>query len=189
MRASRGGPLNQRFELRTLERTVPAPHALGQEPMPRGQRTRPRHCPAACRRQDRPIFPTHHTVTRVEGNSDTRKPASQPWTAPRYLASGRPRRTKPRLHSRCCGRAVLRRSLDRFNTLRGSAHVGGLATQQGTRDVMHRDRRVIPGVLPPAVGVVDRLDGHRRSICQQRQLVDVHNGGHHCQSAGADTGI
>lgn len=38
----------------------------------RGMRTRPRHCPAACRRQDSPIFPSLHFQTRVEGNSDTR---------------------------------------------------------------------------------------------------------------------
>ena len=36
MRAGLGGPLNQRFEFRTQARTVQAPRALGQKPMPEG---------------------------------------------------------------------------------------------------------------------------------------------------------
>jgi hypothetical protein len=38
----------------------------------RGLRTRSRHGPAACRRQDRPIFPCLYSLTRLDGNSDTR---------------------------------------------------------------------------------------------------------------------
>src|SRR5207245_1245245 len=37
----------------------------------RGQRARPRRCPAACRRQDSPIFPGPYFQTRLDGNSDT----------------------------------------------------------------------------------------------------------------------
>ena len=44
----------------------------GEKTVSKSETVRPRHCPAACRRQDSPIFPSHYSQTRLDGNSDTR---------------------------------------------------------------------------------------------------------------------
>ena len=53
----------------------------GEKTVSKSETVRPRHCPAACRRQDSPIFPSHYSQTRLDGNSDTRG-----GDAPRFLA-------------------------------------------------------------------------------------------------------
>jgi len=68
------------------------------------------YCPAACRRQDSPIFPSLHFQTRGEGNSDTRGQGSKHFrTIPQRRCTAE---TGRRLERVRCWSAIGRSRLD-----------------------------------------------------------------------------